>query len=198
MMNTMNFANMDEYLDKSSSEVIISKITRGKSFHPAHIDLLKKEIDGYLKLSKHFRDYMAFALVYGEVQQELLNNEEANKIRDKNILRNAIILVQGHRFIDKDERFGNKDPSTETERHESSNSHPMKYTGFGVENFHCQDRGRKTNIFKWKSSTFKIDIDPVKGLLFNVETIEHETNERFKILANAFEDLKITLIEVKY
>ncbi len=67
MMNTMKFANMDEYLDKSSSEVIISKITRGKSFHPAHIDVLKKEIDGYLKLSEHFRDYMAFTSVYGEV-----------------------------------------------------------------------------------------------------------------------------------
>ncbi len=79
----MKFANMDEYLDKSSSEVIINKITRGKSFHPAHIDLLKKEIDGYLKLSEHFRDYMAFISVYGEVQQELLNNEEANEIREK-------------------------------------------------------------------------------------------------------------------
>ncbi len=126
MMNTMKFANMDEYLDKSSSEVIISKITRGKSFHPAHIDLLKKEIDGYLKLSKHFQDYMAFTSVYGELQQELLNNKEANKIRDKKILRNAIILVQGHCFIDKGERFGYKDPSTETERRESSNSHPTK------------------------------------------------------------------------
>ncbi len=45
MMNTMKFANMDEYLDKSSLEVVISKITWGKSFHPVHIDLLKKEID---------------------------------------------------------------------------------------------------------------------------------------------------------
>jgi hypothetical protein len=69
----------------------------------------------------------------------------------------------------------------------------MKYTGFGVEDFHCQDRGRTTNIFKWISSTFKIDIDTVGQLLINVETIERETNERFKILANAFEDLKITL-----
>ena len=54
MMNTMMFANMDEYLDKSSSEVIISKITRGNYFLRSNIDLLKKEIDGYLKLSKHF------------------------------------------------------------------------------------------------------------------------------------------------
>ncbi len=83
MMNTMKFANMDDYLDKSSSEVIISKITRGKSFHPAHIDLLKKEIDGCLKLSEHFRDFMAFTSVYGEVQQKLLNDEEANEIREK-------------------------------------------------------------------------------------------------------------------
>ncbi len=51
-MNTMKYGNMNGYLDESSSEVIISKITGGKSFHPAHIDLLKKEIDGYLKLSK--------------------------------------------------------------------------------------------------------------------------------------------------
>ena len=55
----------------------------------------------------------------------------------------------------------------------------MKYTGFGVEDFHCQDRGRKTNIFTWISSTFKIDIDMAEGLLINVETIERETNERF-------------------
>ncbi len=86
MMNTMKFANMDEYLDKSSSEAIISKITRGKSFHPSQIDLPKKEIDGYLKLSKHFRDYMASTSIYGEVQQELLNNKEANEIREKNTL----------------------------------------------------------------------------------------------------------------
>ncbi len=79
----MKFANMDEYLDESSSELIISKLTRGKSFHPAHIDSLMKEIDGYLKLSEHFRDYMAFKSVYGEVQEELLNNKEANKIREK-------------------------------------------------------------------------------------------------------------------
>jgi hypothetical protein len=84
MMNTMKFANMDEYLDKSSSEVIISKITRGNYFYRTNIDLLKKEIDGYLKLSEHFRDYMAFTSVYKEVQQELLNNDEANKIREKN------------------------------------------------------------------------------------------------------------------
>ncbi len=117
---------------------------------------------------------------------------------EKKILRNAIILVQGHRFIDKGERFGDKDPSTETECCESSNSHPMKYTGFGVEDFHCQDRGRTTNIFNWISSTFKIDIDMVGQLLINVERIERETNEQFKTLANAFEDLKITLTEVKY
>ena len=86
MMNTMMIVNMDEYLDTSSSELIISKITRGKSFHPTHIDSLMKEIDGYLKLSEHFRDYMAFTSVYGEVQEELLNNEEANEIREKNTL----------------------------------------------------------------------------------------------------------------
>ncbi len=114
MMNTIKYANMNGYLDEFLSEVIISKIRRGKSFHPAYIDLLKKEIDGYLKLSKHFRDCMVFTSVYGEVQQELSNNEEANKIREKKLLRNAIILVQGHHFIDKGERFGNKDPRTET------------------------------------------------------------------------------------
>ena len=83
-MNTMMFANMDEYLDKSSSEVIISKITRGNYFLHSNIDLLNKEIDGYLKLSKHFRDYMAFTSVYREVQQELFNNDKANEIREKN------------------------------------------------------------------------------------------------------------------
>ncbi len=125
MMNTMMFANMDEYLDKSSSKVIIIKITRDNYFLRSNIDLLKKEIDGYLKLSEHFRDYMAFTSVYGKVQQELFNNDKANKIREKK-LRNAIILVQGHRFIDEGERFDDKDPSTETEHHELSNSHPMK------------------------------------------------------------------------
>ncbi len=117
---------------------------------------------------------------------------------EKKILRNAIILVQGHRFIDKGERFGNKDPSTEAKRHELYHTHPMKYTGYGVEDFHCQDRGRTTNIFTWISSTFKIDIDKVEELLINVETIECEINERFKTLANVFGDLKITPTEVKY
>ncbi len=86
MMNTMMIANMDEYLDPSSSEVIMSKKTQGNYFLYSNINLLKKEIDGYLKLSEHFRDYMAFTSVYGEVQQELLNNDKANKIREKNTL----------------------------------------------------------------------------------------------------------------
>ncbi len=94
MMNTMKFANMDDYLDKSSLEVIINKIIRGKSYHPTHIDLLEKEIDGYLKLNEHFRDYMAFTLVYEDVQRKLFNNDEANKIREKKILRNAIFLFR--------------------------------------------------------------------------------------------------------
>ncbi len=63
--------------------MIISKITRGNYFLRSNIDLLKKEIDGYLKLSEHFRDYMAFTSVYREVQQELFNNDDANKIREK-------------------------------------------------------------------------------------------------------------------
>ncbi len=70
MMNTMIIANKDEYLDTSSLELIIKEITWGNYFLPSHVDLLKKEIDGYLKLSKHFRDYIAFTMVYGEVQQE--------------------------------------------------------------------------------------------------------------------------------
>ena len=94
MMNTMMFANMDEYLDKSSSEVIIKKITRGNYFFRSNIDLLKKEIDGYLKLSEHFRDYMAFTSVYGEVQQELLNNKEANEIREKNYFGMPLFLFR--------------------------------------------------------------------------------------------------------
>jgi hypothetical protein len=93
-MNTMMIANMDEYLDTSSSELIIKEITRGKSFRPSHVDLLKKEIDGYLKLSKHFRDYTAFALVYGEVQQELLNNNEVNKIREKKYFGMPLFLFR--------------------------------------------------------------------------------------------------------
>jgi len=96
---------------------------------------------------------------------------------EKKNLRNAIILVQGLCFIDKGERFGDMDPSTETKHRESSFSHQMKYTGYGVEDFHCQDRGRTTNIFKWISSKFKIDIDTVGQLLRNVETIESQTNE---------------------
>ncbi len=84
MMNTMMIANMDEYLDTSSSEVISKKITRGNYLLCSNIDILKKEIDRYLKLSEHFRDYMAFTSVYGEVQQELLNNNKANEIREKN------------------------------------------------------------------------------------------------------------------
>jgi hypothetical protein len=74
----------------------------------------------------------------------------------------------------------------------------MKYTGYGVEDFHCQDRGRTTNIFEWISSKFKIDIDTVRQLLINVETTERQTNEQFKTLVNAFGDLKITSTEVKY
>ncbi len=89
MMNTMMIAYMDEYLDTSSSELIIKEITWGNYFLPSHVDLPKKEIDGYLKLSEHFRDYMAFLSVYGEIQQELLNN-------NKPIGPTARKLVKGH------------------------------------------------------------------------------------------------------
>ncbi len=102
MMNTMLFANMDEYLDTSSLELIIKEITRGNYFLPSNVDLLKKEIDGYLKLSEHFRDYMAFISVYGKVQQDLLNNDEANKIREKKnfgmpsfLFRVIVSLIKG-------------------------------------------------------------------------------------------------------
>ncbi len=94
MMNTMMIANMDEYLDTSSSEVIVKKITRGNYFLRSNIDLLKKEIDGYLKLSEHFRDYMAFTLVYGKVQQELLNNDKANEIREKKYFGMPLFLFR--------------------------------------------------------------------------------------------------------
>ncbi len=94
MMNTMMFANMDEYLDKSSSEVIISKITQGNYFLCSNIDLLKKKIDGYLKLSKHFRDNMAFTTVYREVQQELFNNNKANEIREKKYFGMPLFLFR--------------------------------------------------------------------------------------------------------
>ncbi len=94
MMITMMFANMDEYLDKSSSKVIISKITWGNYFLCSNIDLLKKEIDKYLKLSKHFRDYMAFTSVYEKVQQELFNNDEANKIREKKYFEMPLFLFR--------------------------------------------------------------------------------------------------------
>ncbi len=94
MMNTMMFANMDDYLDKSSSEVIISKITWGNYFLCSNIDLLQKEIDGYLKHSKHFRDYMAFTLVYREVQQEFFNNDKANEIREKKFFGMPLFLFR--------------------------------------------------------------------------------------------------------
>ncbi len=94
MMNKMMFANMDEYLDKSSLEVIISKITRGNYFLCSNIDLLKKEIDGYLKLREHFRDYTAFTSVYREVQQELFNNDKANKIREKKYFGMPLFLFR--------------------------------------------------------------------------------------------------------
>ena len=94
MMNTMMIANMDEYLDTSSSELIIKEITRGNYFLPSHVDLLKKEIEGYLKLSEHFRDYMAFSLVYREVQQELFNNNEVNKIREKKYFGMPLFLFR--------------------------------------------------------------------------------------------------------
>ncbi len=92
MMNTMMFTNMDEYLDTSLSELIIKEISLGNFFLPSHVDLLKMEIDGYLKLSEHFRDYMAFTSVYGKVQQEKLNNDEANKIREKKYFRMPLFL----------------------------------------------------------------------------------------------------------
>jgi hypothetical protein len=94
MMNTMMIANMDEYLDTSSLEVIIKKITQGNYFLCSKIDILKKEIDGYLKLSEHFRDYTAFTLVYGEVQQELLNNDKANEIREKKYFGMPLFLFR--------------------------------------------------------------------------------------------------------
>ncbi len=95
MMNTMKCTtNMDEYLDKSSSKDIISRITWDKSFSSVNIDLLTKEIDGYMKLKEHFRDYMAFTSVYCQIQQELFHHGEANKIKVKKNFGMPLFLLR--------------------------------------------------------------------------------------------------------
>ncbi len=74
--------------------MIISKITRGNYFLCSNIDLLKKEIDGYLKLSKHFRDYMAFTSVYREVQKNYLTTTRRTKSEKKKYFGMPLFLFR--------------------------------------------------------------------------------------------------------
>jgi hypothetical protein len=93
-----------------------------------------------------YESYMIFCLVYEEVQTKLINIIECDAVPNQ-ILWNAVVLVQGLQFIEKRERFSQKDDIV-TGNSVSCSNHILGFTGFGVDDFQSADN-RRTSILKW-------------------------------------------------
>jgi len=156
---------------------------------------LGMEIDGYFRLLKNFEDYMAFWSVYKDVQHSIsIEKKEENS---KLIIRNAIILVHGFRFVIKGERFSVNDEKYNGERHPNATTHRLNHTGFGVDDFMTNDVGRKWLIINWMKNKFG-RLQSFKNLSHNCEVISRHVYDKFNALKDYFRDIRIELKEVTY
>jgi hypothetical protein len=88
---------------------------------------------------------MTFLLVHEEVQKSLIVKNEVDAVENQ-ILRNAVVLVQGLWFIENGERFSPKDDRV-TGNSVNGSNHLPGFNSFGVDDFQSDDK-RKTSIFK--------------------------------------------------
>jgi hypothetical protein len=74
---------------------------------------------------------------------------------NKNILQNAVVLVQCLQFIENRERFSPKDSQLD-EKNISGSNLDLGFTGYGVDNFMSKEK-RRLSFFVWFERTFKVD-----------------------------------------
>ncbi len=129
---------------------------------------------------------MTFCLVYEEVQTTLINEIECDAVTNQ-ILRNAVVLVQGLQFIENGKRFSRKDDRVLGNSNNVSN-HFLGFTGFEVDDFQSADN-RMTSVFKWIEQK-RLTKDA--NMTFpNVEVISRLMNERYNDLRKKIPRLSI-------
>jgi len=122
---------------------IVRALCRGKRFKDENRDNVGKITKQYFLLQEFYISYMTFCSVYEEVQEKLLNQNENNSVMNQ-ILRNAVILVQGLRFVENGERFSPDDDKNDGNRRDKS-QHALGYTGFGVDDF--TSKGKNDDLY---------------------------------------------------
>ncbi len=135
---------------------------------------------------------MTFCLAYEEVQKSLIDKNEVDAVENQ-ILRNAVVLVQGLWFIKNGERFSPKDDRVIGNSVNGLN-HLLGFTGFGVDDFMSDDK-RVTSIFKWFEQ--KRLTDDANMFFPNVEGISRLMNDQYNELRNKFPQLSIERHMVK-
>ncbi len=147
---------------------------------------IKKETKGYCLLQNCYESYMTFCLVYEKVQKSLIEKIECDAVTNQ-ILWNAVVLVQGLWFIENGERFSLKD-NIEAGSSNNGSNHFLGFTGFGVDDFHSDDK-RVSSILKFFEQKWLMD-DP--NMFFpNVGEISRLMNECYNDLRKKIPRLSI-------
>jgi hypothetical protein len=103
------------------------------------------------------------------------------------ILWNAVVLVQGLRFIENGERFSPKDDRVTVNNNQRSN-HVPGYTGFGADDFKSGDN-RVTSYLKWFENN---RLKKHANIIFlTVESISQLMNDCYNGLRKKFQQLSI-------
>jgi hypothetical protein len=165
---------------------IVTALCRRKSLGEKNRENVVKITKQYFLLQEFYISYMTFCLVYEEVQKKLINENENNSVTNQ-ILRNAVILVQGLRFVENGERFSPDDDKNDGNRRDKS-QHALGYTGFGVDDFTSKEK-TTTSIFDWIEEESEIDEPSIHFV--NVETLSRVMNEKYNELKGKFRQLKI-------
>jgi hypothetical protein len=144
-------------------------------------------------LQEHYASYMSFYLVYENAQNHFLATAECPAMT-KNILQNAVVLVQFLWFIENGERFSPNNVLTD-EKNISGSNNDLGFTGCGVDDFMSKEK-RRIPILVWFERTFKVDD---AGVYFpNDETISWLMNNQYNVLIKKFPSLTIERHQVLF
>ncbi len=116
----------------------------------------------------------------------LIDKKECDAVM-KQILWNAVVLVQGLWFIENGERFSPKDCRVKGNSVDGLN-HSIGFTSFGVDDF-MSDDNRVTSKFKWFEENCQTD--DANMFFPNVGGISRLMNERYNELRKKFPQLSI-------
>jgi hypothetical protein len=120
------------------------------------------------------------------VQTKLLEKNQCNVLVNQ-ILQNAVVLVQGLRFIENNERFSSNNDIVTDNYYQRSN-HVPGYTSFGVDDFQSADN-RVTSYLKWFEQN---QLKKHANIIFpTLELMSQLMNDRYNGLRN-----KIPLLSI--